>query len=138
MSWHLLAVDPGTDKIGLAVLSDDSAVVYQRVVPAPEFYAEVDKLATEYKPQIMVMGDGTGARSLKAEMEKRKMLGSSGTIVLVDEYRTSEEARKLYLSEHRRGWRRFVPLGLQTPPEPYDDYVAVILGKRYLDTIQKR
>lgn len=138
MSWYLLAVDPGRDKIGLAVLSDDSAVVYQRVVPAPEFYAEVDKLVTEYKPQIMVMGDGTGARSLKAEMEKRKILGSSGTIVLVNEYRTSEEARKLYLSEHRRGWRRFVPLGLQTPPEPYDDYVAVILGKRYLDTIQKR
>lgn len=138
MSWYLLAVDPGRDKIGLAVLAADGAVAYQRVIPAAEFFAEVDKLVDKFKPHILVMGDGTGAKSLKAELDKRKTLGPSGTIVLVDEYRTSEEARQLYLSEHRTGWRRFVPLGLQTPAEPYDDYVAVILGKRYLETMNFR
>lgn len=138
MSWYLLAVDPGRDKIGLAVLTADGVVAYQRVIPAAEFFGEVDKLVGEYRPRLLVMGDGTGAKSLKAELDKRKTLGPSGTIVLVDEYRTSEAARQLYLSEHRTGWRRFVPLGLQTPAEPYDDYVAVILGKRYLDTMKSR
>ncbi|HKM17981.1 MAG TPA: pre-16S rRNA-processing nuclease YqgF, partial [Limnochordia bacterium] len=32
-----------------------------------------------------------------------------------------------------RGWRRLLPVSLQTPPVPIDDYVAVILAQRYLD-----
>ena len=31
-----------------------------------------------------------------------------------------------------RGWRRLLPVSMQMPPEPYDDYVAVILAQRFL------
>lgn len=138
MGWHLLAVDPGTDKVGLAVLSDDGTVLYRRVVPVAEIFFEVDKLAKLHRPKVLLMGNGTGAKTLRAEIEKRKLLGGECKIILVDEYRTSEEARRLYLTQHRHGWRKFLPLGLQTPPEAYDDYVAVILGKRYLEIHKQR
>jgi hypothetical protein len=52
---------------------------------------------------------------------------------LIDEKYTTVEGRKLYFQyTPRRGWRRFVPLSLQYPPEPVDDFVAWIIGQRYV------
>jgi hypothetical protein len=52
---------------------------------------------------------------------------------LIEEAGTTLAARARYFKEHpRRGWRRLLPLGLQTPPEPYDDYVAVLLAEAAL------
>ena len=52
---------------------------------------------------------------------------------LTDEEFTTVEGRKLYFKyTPRRGWRRFVPLSFQYPPEPVDDFVAWIIGRRYL------
>jgi hypothetical protein len=66
----------------------------------------------------------------------RRRLGEGGCPlepVLVDEHRSSEQGRRRYFRDNPpRGWRRLLPVGLQTPPRAYDDYVAVILAERYL------
>lgn len=134
MTSTILALDPGTDKLGLAVLAEDGEVLRQGVIPRASLVDEVQKIVKQYNPSVVVMGDGTGAESFRTELIRRKLLPPGCTIILVDEYRTSEEARRKYLAQHRKGWRRIVPIGLQTPPEPYDDYVAVILGQRYLQS----
>ena len=55
------------------------------------------------------------------------------TITLVDEHLTTLEARARYFVEHPpTGLKRLLPVSMQVPPEPYDDYVAVILGERFL------
>ncbi len=52
---------------------------------------------------------------------------------MIDEHRSSEQGRRRYFRENPpRGWRRLLPVGLQTPPRAYDDYVAVVLAERYL------
>ena len=54
-------------------------------------------------------------------------------VEIVDEYRTTDDARRAYWKAHPpRGWRRFLPTGMQVPPVPVDDFVAVLLAQRYL------
>jgi hypothetical protein len=53
----------------------------------------------------------------------------------VDEHLSSVEARSRYLDDHKpRGIARLIPKGMRTPPEPIDDYAAVVLAERYLKT----
>ena len=55
-------------------------------------------------------------------------------IFVMDEYRTTEEARREYWKVHPpTGWRRLLPLTLQVPPVPVDDFAAVLLAQRYLE-----
>jgi RNase H-fold protein (predicted Holliday junction resolvase) len=54
-------------------------------------------------------------------------------VTYVDERETTLRARSLYFADHPpRGWRRLIPLGMQMPPRPIDDYAAVLIARRYL------
>jgi RNase H-fold protein (predicted Holliday junction resolvase) len=126
----VLAVDPGRAKCGIAVVSAEGAVLAQEVIPAAALEARARELARAHDISVIVVGDRTGADAALTALESA--LPDIETAA-VDEHRSSEEARKLYFREHPpRGWRRLIPLGLQTPPRPCDDYVAVILARRYL------
>lgn len=126
-----LAIDPGREKFGYAVLQQDGSVLQKGIERTGELLALVFRILAEFEVKMVILGDRTGSkdfgRRLLAGMRERPI-----TIVQVNEDNSSREGRLRYLQDHRRGWRRFVPLGLQTPSEAYDDYVAVILGERYL------
>ena len=71
------------------------------------------------------------ARTLARSRPRSRALGLP--IHFVDEYETSRAARELYFAEHPpRGWRRLVPIGLQLPPRPIDDYAAILIARRFL------
>jgi len=126
----IMAVDPGRDKCGLAVLDSDGQILWRRVVPAEELAAEAKKLAGEYQAEGLLLGNGT--THSRAEQRLREALPEL-PLEVVDEYRTTELAKKLYWKINPpRGWRRLLPLGMQVPPEPVDDLVAVILARRAL------
>ena len=56
---------------------------------------------------------------------------------MIDESHSTEEARKLYWQYNPpTGWRKFVPKGMQFPPEPVDDLTAYIIGKRYTQQLE--
>ena len=80
------------------------------------------------------MGDGTNHRHLQPVAEAWiRTHHPEITFSLIDEKFTTVEGRKLYWKyTPRHGWRRLVPLSLQYPPEPVDDFVACIIGLRYL------
>jgi hypothetical protein len=126
----LLAIDPGRGKCGLAVLTTEGRVLYQAVVPAAEVGSAAAAAVAQHGAALLLLGDRTAGK------EVRDRLIAAGVTLpptLVDEHRSSEEGRRRYLLAHpARGWRRLLPLGLQTPPVPYDDYVAIILAERYL------
>ena len=139
----LLAVDPGTDKVGFAVVRYDLKVVEQGVLYVSEFHRVLRRIIPDAKPEVLVLGSGTAAHLV---IEILKDLGFGGEpggaggcggasppIRMADEFRTSEEARRRYFAENpTTGIWRFVPLGLQIPPRPVDDYAAVIIGERYV------
>jgi RNase H-fold protein (predicted Holliday junction resolvase) len=126
----ILAVDPGRDKCGLAVVAGDGQVRYQGIVPTAELAGVAARLAAEHGVAKLIVGDRTAAREVCRALAGVLPL----TPVLVDEHRSSERARQRFFQENpRRGWRRLLPVTLQTPDRPYDDYVAVMLAERHLE-----
>jgi RNase H-fold protein (predicted Holliday junction resolvase) len=126
----ILAVDPGRDKCGLAVVDIHGRALVQEVIPAAALAARAQELGRDHDFSVIVVGDRTGADEALDALEST--LPDVETAA-VDEHRSTEEARRLYFRDHPpRGWRRLIPVGLQTPPRPCDDYVAVILARRYL------
>lgn len=129
----VLAIDPGRDKCGIAVLSPQGDVLLHEIVPTGALETRVSELAAEYAPRI-IMGDGTTSAAAKARIEAQ-----AGAVILVDEYRTTEEGRRLYWAENPpRGWRRLMPRGLLTPTVPVDDFAAVALARRFLAGTARR
>ncbi|MGI6037392.1 MAG: hypothetical protein ACOYD6_04110 [Limnochordia bacterium] len=123
----IIAIDPGRDKCGVAIVSREGTL-WRKVIPRKDLEQIVEACRQRWKDVArIVIGDGTGSKEVFQELRD---LGLA--VELVDEYGTTEEARKLYWKENKRkGWRKLVPVSLQTPPEPYDDLVAVVLGQRY-------
>ena len=128
MSRPVLAIDPGREKCGVAVLASDGRVLVQRVVTTAELDAAVGALIRVYEPNV-IMGNGTTSADAKKRVEA---LGVS--VTLVNEYRTTDAAKCAYWEAHPpRGWRRLMPRGMLVPPVPVDDFVAVILAHRFLE-----
>lgn len=128
----ILAIDPGKCKFGYAVLTNEKRVLKQGTAPVNELYSIVDRMVALFNVKTVILGDRTGGNhfytSLKPTLAKQGL-----PLVMVEEDGSSREGRGRFLKANRKGWRRLVPLGLQSPWRAYDDYVAVILGERFLD-----
>ncbi|MBX3118483.1 MAG: hypothetical protein KF784_05420 [Fimbriimonadaceae bacterium] len=130
----IAAVDPGSAKCGVALVrreADGSITLVERAIVPPDQLA--DKLAELHESEpfsMVVVGSGTRSRPLVHELRER--MPSMG-ILVVDEKDTTLQARERYWQHHKRkGWRRLLPSTLQSPPDPVDDFVAVILAERVL------
>lgn len=136
MSGRILGIDPGTRKAGFAVLTEDTATVLALGIETVEALLErARSLVSEHKIKAVALGTGTNADHLGAQL---RSLGVP--VHLVDERETTLRARALYFADHPpRGWRRLIPLGMQLPPRPIDDYAAVLIARKHLeDTLNSR
>jgi len=126
----VIAIDPGRDKCGLAAVAADGAVLARAIVPTPEIGPAAIALAAEHHAAAIVLGERTGAREVRAAVEA----AAPGLPVHeVDEHMTTLLARRRYWRESPpRGLWRLVPEGLRLPPEPIDDWAAVILAECHL------
>lgn len=127
----VIAIDPGTDKCGVAVVDRERGCLQRSVENAADIADVLHTLAAKHRGARLVIGDGTGSRDFVQRLRSAGVFEKLGEPIFVDEHRSSEEARRLYLQDNRRGWRKLVPLGLQTPDAPIDDYVAEVLARRY-------
>ena len=130
----MLAVDPGSAKCGLALVrraeEQKLDVLWRKVAPLGELADSVTEAFDVAPADMIVVGSGTGSREVIQRIrEARPSMG----ILVVDEQETTLQARERYWEHHkRRGWRRFVPATMFLPPEPFDDFVALILAERVL------
>lgn len=124
-----MGIDPGRDKCGVTILDASGEIMFQRVVATEELERVVKDLATRFKPQTVIMGDGTTHKAAAAKVREAGL-----SLQLVDEKHTTEEARRLYWQKNPpRGWRKLLPTSMQVPPEPVDAIVAEILVRRFLE-----
>lgn len=130
----ILAIDPGSDKTGMAVLYEDGRLQWKGIVPSPDVEKEAAAALRQYHVSAVVMGNGTRHREMKARLEKvLAERDSSLTVTLVDEKYTTEMGKARYWEDHKpKGWMRLLPKGMRTIPVPVDDYVAWIIGQIYL------
>jgi len=124
----ILGIDPGTRKAGFAVVGDDGAIIELGIEPIDSLPARARSLIATHRVVAIALGAGTNAVGMLDE------LGGLGIpIRLVDERETTLRARALYFTDHPpRGWKRLLPLGMQLPPRPIDDYAAVLIARRFL------
>lgn len=143
MLKYYLGVDPGRDKTGLALLDENSLIVKVKVAESSSLHAEIKAFLqsekdekTAYNPIKVIEGDGT--TSLKVHSVLLELFPEE-KIKIIDESFSTQEGRKLYWKYHPpRGWRRFLPLSLQTPPVFLDGWAAAVLVLRFLSSEKKR
>jgi len=124
----VLAIDPGREKCGLALVTD-KGVLHKEVVPREDVSLIVAHIAAERPVDKIIIGSGTGGGRLAEDLRASAAI----PIELVDETLSSRRARDRFFKDNPpRGIRRLIPRGLLTPDRPYDDYVAIILAEDYL------
>jgi RNase H-fold protein (predicted Holliday junction resolvase) len=124
----IVGVDPGRSKVGYAILDASGTVLAAGIETVDRLQACLRPLLDRHPAKAIALGRGTNARPIRSALEALGL-----PIHLVDEYETSRGARTLYFSDHPpRGWRRLLPIGLQLPARPIDDYAAILIARRFL------
>jgi RNase H-fold protein (predicted Holliday junction resolvase) len=126
---RILAVDPGRDKCGL-VVSDEVTILDRSVVAIADLPSVLREWGRQYHVQQVALGDRTGREAVQGHVAEQL---PGVPIALVQEVHTTLLARRWYFADHPpRGWRRFLPVSMQVPPEPYDDYAAQVILTRFM------
>jgi len=92
-----------------------------------ELSTMVGVMIDNYQISLLVVGDRTNSKVISDRLEPFGL-----PIEMVDENNSSFEGRRRYLKDHSQGLKRLLPIGLRSPKEAYDDYVAIILAERFL------
>ncbi len=126
---RVLAVDPGREKCGAAVC-EPGAVLARRIVRPEDLAAVARQWVAVFNVDRIIVGNRTGSRAVHEVLEDLRV-----PVEAVEEQGTTLAARARYFRDHPpRWWRRLLPLSLQVPPEPYDDYAAIVMAEAYLRT----
>ncbi|MCF4151378.1 endonuclease [Dethiosulfovibrio sp. F2B] len=140
-----LAIDPGRSKFGWALVEENGRFLCSGITGLPlleSFLSKLKKklplsldeiplegkLETNLRCEIdgVFIGNGTGRELFIEEVER-----FFPWCHLIDESNSTLEAREIYWTFHPpTGWRRFLPLSLQTPPRSVDDLAAYCIAMR--------
>jgi RNase H-fold protein (predicted Holliday junction resolvase) len=125
----LLGVDPGTRKVGYAVVDRiDLPPLALGIVPLDDFGTRLTALRAEFSIDMVAIGHGTNGNVVSAVVREAGL-----PFTIVDERETTLRARARFFADHPpRGWRRLVPSGMLLPDRPIDDYAALLIAERYL------
>lgn len=126
----VIAIDPGREKCGIAVVHRQKGVLFKKIINSEQLAEAVSSNSNDYQTNLVILGSGTS--SLKAR-EKLQAANNKFEILIVDEYRTTDAARIRYWQENPpQGFKRFFPVTMLVPPVPVDDYAAIIIAEKYL------
>ena len=130
----VLAIDPGSSKCGMALVKRDAAgkieLLWRDIVPTDSLIPKLHEAYSNAPYQMIIVGGGTTSNKVVTRIREHL---SSMALLVIDERDTTLQARERYWTMNpRRGWRLLLPATLQMPPEPVDDYVALILAERVL------
>lgn len=125
----VLAIDPGSEKCGYAVVYSDGTAGEKGIVHLAEIHRVMKRLCVEPLPLALAVGV---CHETKIVSNLAHDLKLPVPVKLIQETNTTYLARGKYFEEHPpTGIWRFVPLGLQYPPVPVDDYAAWLIGDRF-------
>ena len=133
MEPPILAIDPGREKCGAAVLEQDKDVLWHNVVGISELLPVSLQVTRQYGIRTVVLGNQTFSGEVRQILQPLLDQQLVHEIIFVDEHGSTETARSRYWQAFPpSGWRRFLPRGLLVPPCAIDDFAAIILGERFL------
>ena len=86
----VLAVDPGSEKCGLAVLSRTSCL-FRGIVKTEALIETSESLIAQFGVKVIALGNGTAMKNIWIELEKMGL-----ELIKVDETNSTREGRKKY------------------------------------------
>jgi RNase H-fold protein (predicted Holliday junction resolvase) len=130
----VLAIDPGSAKCGMALVrrtqTGRTELLWRSIAPTEALVPKLHEAYACAPYEMIIVGSGTTSKKV---VERIREHLTSMALLIVDERDTTLQARERYWTvKPRRGWRRLLPSTLQVPPEPVDDFVALILAERVL------
>ncbi|MEC9488903.1 MAG: resolvase [Halanaerobium sp.] len=131
MERVFIGIDPGRHKCGLAVFGQQGKFLLQDVILLEKLEEYLACLLNKYEIVGVVTGDGTGAEIVQDLLGRHL---DRDKIAVVNEKNTTLKARRRYFQENPpRGWRRLLPVSLQTPPEAVDGWAAVVILEKFFE-----
>lgn len=126
---QILAIDPGSHKIGYSIVFDNLSHGEMGIVTPEELPQLFSRLFDGDEEPVMVVGDGTKSDNICKVFNE---IFPNGKIIKINEKNTTFNARKKYFLENPpTGFWRLIPLSFQYPPRPIDDYAAWMIGEKY-------
>ena len=131
MSDAVLGVDPGTRKCGFAVVAQAfGPPLALGVVPTERLVETLQELVARFPVRAVALGGGTHTAPVGKMLAALRL-----PVTIVDERETTLRARQRYFAANPpRGWRRLVPRGMLLPPRPIDDFAALLIAERLLES----
>lgn len=124
----LIAIDPGRDKCGLAIVQPDGEVLELFLVRATELLEQVQICLAKYPQSQILLGDGT-----QSATAQQNLASLNQSIILVDERNTTLQASELYWRKNKPSfWQSLLPIRWRSLPEPVDAYAAWAIALRFL------
>ncbi len=111
----------------MAIFNDKGVILEKEVIVIDNLNSIIEELNNKYQFKVIVIGDRTNSKKIQEQLSFLNI-----PIKTVDENNSSVEGRYRYFEENTKGFGRLIPIGLRTTKYPYDDYVAVVLGERFL------
>jgi len=135
MTRYFLGIDPGSKKIGIAVVTQNKELVYKNIVEIDSSINVLHSLIEEYDIQEVVLGDGGGHKKINNFLKiiKISMLSQKKNlnIFLVNEKNTTIEAMKLFLKNENNLIKKFINF-IKAIFFPLDDYAAYVIVCKFL------
>jgi len=126
----ILAVDPGSEKCGLALLNLNANLIERKIISRENAAKSIAAYLAQYAVSTLVVGQSPFGKDLEKELSKMEL---KTNLIFISEKFSTLAARKRYWQENQpKGLWKLIPVSLRTPPAPVDDYAAQILGERYL------
>ena len=133
---RVVAIDPGRDKCGVAVVDAGQGTLHRQVAPTQQLLSIAQELLSRYECRTIVLGDQTSSAVARQSLQPLLDQNKIDDIIFIDEHGSTETARSRYWQAcPPTGWRCLIPRGLLVPPCAIDDFAAIILAERYFKKI---
>lgn len=136
MTTLVLGLDPGTHKVGAALLTMEGDVVRRGVLSVLSLRADLASFVGNSTDDLeeIVLGDGTNSSVVLRELVR--LFGAGFEPEMMDETASTLEARKLFYENFPPPLpMRILPRGLWPEPDvPLDGFAAEVLVRRFLRT----
>ncbi len=141
MARLVLAIDPGREKCGLALVrflpsaSPRTQILFRAIAPTAEIGLTCDYILQQYPDAEIIVGQGTGKRLVEEMLQK--FLPHKSWRAVPEAYSSALARQRYFQEQPPLWWQRLLPQGLRLPPRPVDDYAAVILAEHYLCSLHE-
>ena len=134
---YILGIDPGEYKIGIAILdTKNNSITYKNIIKIYNFLDIISTIITEYDISKIIIGKGTGYKKILLLLNSLSFNFKNLTIELINEYKTTIEARNLYINQSPNLLTKIFRF-IKSFFIDIDDYSAIVILKKYLTNQQK-